>query len=120
MHPRLRERAAALRPVQKERAKRGMIGMNTRSFRNAGVCLFFVAAGFIAGCGVAQHQSRDPWKDQNTASSSQGVVQWQEVTHTQIVDSGWPVKDMNLVGWAQAGRAANEICAEKRIRDRVL
>jgi hypothetical protein len=41
---------------------------------------------------------------------SGGDTQWRDVTQADIAKSGWTFTDINTVGWAQAGRAAERIC----------
>ena len=38
---------------------------------------------------------------------------WFDATSDEIAATGWPVGDLNTVGWAQAARAATEFCKSK-------
>lgn len=40
-------------------------------------------------------------------------AQWFDATTAEIATTGWPVGDLNKVGWAQAARAATEFCKAK-------
>ncbi len=69
-----------------------------------GTLLVAVALTFgAAACGAEPGEARD------TGSAAQKLGTWTDATHGEIIDSGWPFDDTNVVGWAQARRAANEI-----------
>jgi hypothetical protein len=53
------------------------------------------------------------------ANSKYGLIcygapaKWFDATTNEINATGWPVGDLNTVGWAQAARAATEYCRKK-------
>lgn len=43
----------------------------------------------------------------------QAPAEWFDATVAEIAATGWPVGDLNAVGWAQAARAATDFCKKK-------
>lgn len=46
----------------------------------------------------------------NWSTPAMAASTWHDATNGELMDTGWPVSDVRAVGWAHAGRAAQEWC----------
>lgn len=47
------------------------------------------------------------------ATPAAAATTWHDATIGELLDTGWPVSDVRTVGWAHAGRAAQEWCGAR-------
>ncbi|HEY5723767.1 MAG TPA: hypothetical protein VIT45_15755 [Allosphingosinicella sp.] len=110
--PRIADAIQSLWPTRQDigRTQWGFADTNAVGWAQAGRAAVEICAarGFTAGH-FTGHQDLGKG-DFGLLCSAKGVV-WRDAPAAEVAGTGWSFADVNQAGWAQAGRAAERLCA---------